>query len=208
MSDPFSMNRRALLERMMILAGATATAGISSSALARAAAAAPRYLDGATFALLSAVADTIVPRTDTAGALDAGVPGVIDALLANWASGQRRYDLTRAMAAIDGKAKAGQGQPFAALSADARHALLSAHDAEALKIIPGKQVRGSGAAAMMAGPPYADPAYGKLKELIVLAYYLSEPALTQELTYEHAPGEWQSSIPVTPQTRPAGGTLF
>ena len=55
------------------------------------------------------------------------------------------------------------------------------------------------------GPRVADPGYGKLKELIVVLYYYSEPALTKELTYEHAPGEWQPSIPLTPETRAAGG---
>jgi gluconate 2-dehydrogenase gamma chain len=36
-------------------------------------------------------------------------------------------------------------------------------------------------------------------------YYYSEPALTHELAYEHSPGEWLPSIPVTPETRPWGG---
>ena len=38
-----------------------------------------------------------------------------------------------------------------------------------------------------------------------LGHKLSEPGMTQELAYEHAPGAWQPSIPVTPETRPAGG---
>jgi len=54
-------------------------------------------------------------------------------------------------------------------------------------------------------PRYADPGYGKLKELIVLLFYYSEAALTHDLAYEHAPGQWQPSIPITPTTRPWGG---
>jgi hypothetical protein len=54
-------------------------------------------------------------------------------------------------------------------------------------------------------PRVTDPGYNRVKELIVVLYYISEVALTQELTYEHAPGEWQPSIPVTPATRQSGG---
>jgi hypothetical protein len=57
-------------------------------------------------------------------------------------------------------------------------------------------------------PQFANPGYGKLKELIVVAFYCSETALTHDLAYEHAPGEWQPSIPITPATRPWGGLSF
>ena len=36
-----------------------------------------------------------------------------------------------------------------------------------------------------------DPAYRKLKGLVLALYYPSEPGATQELTYEHVPGAWQ-----------------
>ena len=39
----------------------------------------------------------------------------------------------------------------------------------------------------------------------MVLYYQSEVALTTELTYEHAPGKWQPSIPLTPETRQTGG---
>lgn len=201
------MDRRSLLGQIAALIGATAATGLSPSALAKAAAGGKRYLDAPAYALLRSVADTIVPRTDTPGAIDAGVPATIDALLANWASGERRYALTRALTAINDLARNETAKDFAALDADARTTLLTAHDSAALKVIPGKVV-GSGLAAMRAGPPVVDPGYAKLKELIVLAYYLSEPALTQELTYVHAPGEWKPSIPVTPDTRPEGGGMY
>lgn len=201
------MDRRSLLAQMAALVGATAAGGLSPSALAKATAGTKRYLDAPSYALLQSVADTMVPRTDTPGAIDAKVPATIDALLVNWASGERRYALTQALLAIDARARTETGKGFAAIDADARTTLLTVHDAAALKVVPGKVV-GSGMAAMRAGPPVVDPAYAKLKELIVLAYYLSEPALTQELTYVHAPGEWKPSIPVTPDTRPEGGGMF
>jgi len=201
------MDRRGMLGRIAAIVGATAAGALSPSALANAASTPKRFLDAPVFSLLAAVSETIVPRTDTPGAIDAGVPATVDALLLNWASGERRYALTQALARIDARSRAEHGKGFAELVPEDRHALLVAHDVAALKVDPNAP-KLSGIAAMMAGPAVADRAYAKLKELIVLAYYMSEPALTHELSYEHAPGEWQPSIPVTLQTRPAAGTMF
>ena len=46
-----------------------------------------------------------------------------------------------------------------------------------------------------------DPAYGKFKALVLALYYLSEAGATQELRYEHVPGAWEPSLPVTADTR-------
>lgn len=231
------MDRRSLLQRALLLAGAALAPGLTVEALAQEAAEAPQLLDAPRFALLAAVADTIVPRTDTPGAVDVGVPKAVDGLLRLWASPERRAELIGALDTIDKLAVDQDKQGFARLTPARRHAVLSAYDAAALK--PLAAPLGAGAVpptptdpnygrakqeppqtdgeavgetkqegesiATMRGPPVADPAYQKLKELIVVSYYISEPALTQELRYEHAPGEWRPSIPVTAETRPWGG---
>jgi hypothetical protein len=205
MNDPSMTDRRSMMARVLWLAGATASFAVMPEALAEAAR--PKaYLDKPVFDLLSAVADTIVPTTDTAGAIDARVPTLFDALLVTWASGERRYELTQALARIDAKSRETSGKPFAGLSPQQRTDLLSSFDKQALKVLPGKPA--DAGTDLRAGPNHADRGYAKLKELIVLLYYMSEPALTQELSYVHAPGRWEPSIPVTPQTRPAAGTMF
>lgn len=204
-ANPLNLTRRSLIERMLLVAGAAATGGFSMSALAETATG-TRYLDTARFTLLSAVADTIVPKTDSVGALDAQVPEKIDALLKNWASARTRGEVTEALLQIDALARNAKGKPFADLDAQTRHDLLAPYDAKSLEILP--SIGKAGMAQRMAFPNYANPGYGRIKELAVTLYYLSEPALTQELSYEHAPGEWKPSIPVTPDTRPAAGTLF
>jgi gluconate 2-dehydrogenase gamma chain len=217
------LDRRAVLQRALLLAGATLAPSFSMQALAQEAGKGERLLDARQFGLLSAVADTIVPRTDTPGAVDAGVPALFDGLLKNWASPKRREELLAALEAI-GRLSQQDGQPFAALSAERRHALLAEYDVAALKparpdaaatfprapaIADPRQGQVLQRPAMPApaayGPSVADPAYAKLKELIVVLYYLTETALTRELEYEHAPGGWKPSVPVTPQTRPSGG---
>lgn len=224
MSEPFTMDRRALLQRAFVLAGATLAPGASLPALAQEAA--PQLLDPKQFALLSAIADTIVPTTETPGAVDVGVPRLVDGLLRNGASPASRVELIAAMDEIDALAVREGQQGFATLTPADRLTLLAPHDAAALKHAPPptppaipvgaapttfdpKVGRARGepvqARSIMAGPRFVNPGYGKLKELIVSLYYYSEPALTQELTYEHSPGEWQPSIPLTPETRATGG---
>lgn len=58
-------------------------------------------LDRAELALVTRIADLILPRTDTPGASDVGVPAFIDAMLAGWYSDGERADFRRGLAAID-----------------------------------------------------------------------------------------------------------
>ena len=203
MSDPFQMDRRGLLERMLALTGASAAMALSPAALAKVAKEKPS-LDAKNFALLSAVSDTIIPRTDSPGAVDARVPAKFDALLVNWASPERRVELTEAMNAIDRAAKEKEGKAFADLTPEKRKEFLVPYDVAALKAVP-RQDKLTGMRALLAGPAVADPGYAKMRELIIVLYYYSEEALTTELVYEHSPGGWTPSVPATPETRATGG---
>jgi hypothetical protein len=231
MIDQFGMDRRALLQRALMLTGAAMLPG-GAEALAAAAKSGKRTLTPARYAVLTALADTIVPKTDTGGALDAGVPAKLDALVGVWATPEHRAEIVAAIDKVDVAARAKLGKGFAALTPDERAAFLTPYDAAALKAPPAAPTPAPaapstlpvGKAATTVDPNYGkpkqeaavpitrqmapratDPGYQRVKELIVVLYYISEVALTQELTYEHAPGEWQPSIPVTPATRQSGG---
>lgn len=225
-----NLNRRSMLQQALVMVGAAVVPG-GAEALAAAAKSGKRQLDAPRYALLTAVADTIIPKTDTPGAVDAGVPQIVDALLGAWASPPRRTTLLGALDKIDGLAMTQQKKPFAQLRLDERVALLRPHDAAALKALPksapppnalplgatqttmdpqvgrARQAPGPSMMERMA-PRFTDPAYGKLKELIVIGYYCSETALTTELPYEHNPGAWEPSLPVTPDTRAWGGNAL
>lgn len=204
MTDISQIDRRSLLSAAFTLVGATAAAGLTPEAFAKVAASPEVSLDPASFMLLSAIADTIIPQTDTPGAIGAHVPAKFDALLANWAAPERRAELSAAMAGIDRSAKEKQGKGFAELAPDQRKVFLAAHDIAGLKPVP-RTDKLTGMRAMMAAPSVADPGYAKLKELIVLLYYYSEEALTTELVYEHVPGGWTPSVKATAETRNTGG---
>lgn len=199
MTDEFAMDRRSLIGRIALLVGA----GFLPAEALGAAAESKRLLPPASFALLEAVCDTFIPATDTPGAVGAGVPALLDGLLRDWASKDRREALVGALGNIDSGAMQAEGKPFAALSPDSRNTFLKDYDVAALKPVPGKQKQ-SGLAAMRAEPAVVDPAYARLKELVVALYYSSEVGLTQELVYEHVPGPWVPSLEITPDSRPFG----
>lgn len=204
MDSQFGLDRRALLQRTLVLVGAASASGFSAEALAARAATRKRSLAPAQYMLLASVADTILPRTDTPGAVEVGVPALFDALLAKWASPSRRADLVAALTRIDAAAIAKHKKAFAAITPAQRKTLLAAHDVAALKPIP--SAGGGSFMAMMEGPAVADRGYRKMKELILTLYYSSEIGLTRELDYQHVPGEWQPSIKLTPETRASGGS--
>jgi hypothetical protein len=199
------LDRRSLLRSVMLLAGVAAAPGTAHALFAG-----PQALPPSTMTLLTAVADTMIPATDTPGALAVGVPQAFGKLLANWASPSRRAQLLAALQAIDTKAGG-----FARLSPSARLEMLTAHDKASAAppvAVQLKDEKDTGAAGGMGYTEDAKtkaqdptPDYAKLKELLVTLYYLTEIGSTVELRYEHNPGVWEPSIPVTAETRNYGG---
>lgn len=198
--NAMEMNRRALLERMLLLVGASAIpAGCSlAGGPGRDFAFSSEQL-----AQVTAIADTLIPKGDSVGALDAKVPANLEILLRNWASAERLEEMLASLEKLDGAASQAKGKQFAALDAATRLAVLKAHEVEAMKPDPGKQPEGG--LAMFMGPAHVDEGYAKLRELIVKLFYYSQAALTQELSYEHDPGGYKPSVPITPEIRPGGG---
>jgi len=204
MLDDLNMDRRAWLGHALALVGATAAAGFSPEALAKAAKSPKRFLDAARFKTLTSLADTIIPATDTPGALAVKVPALIDAMMRNWASAKTQTEMTAAIDAIDRMAMAADKKTFAAIAPARRKALLIEHDKAALRNVPRKD-KLTGLAALMGAPSVADPGYYRLKSLVVSLYYNSEIAMTQELVFEPVPGEWVPSLKITPGMRPFSG---
>ena len=124
MSESFELNRRLLLRNILVLAGATFSTNLSLSALAEVARSPDTFLDAKGLDILVAVADTIIPATDTPGALAAGVPAKLDALLLRWAAPDTREMMIASLERIDAAVQAATGKTISALSAEERLAFL------------------------------------------------------------------------------------
>jgi gluconate 2-dehydrogenase gamma chain len=200
MFDVNQIDRRAMLQQVALLLGFSAIPA-EAFAASKKSGARKKFLTSAQFAVLNAVADTIIPVTDTPGAVGAGVPEKLDGMLSSWASAATRTIVTDGLGRIDTAAKTATGKGFAALTPAERATVLKPHDAAALK--PVTPPPGAPKGSPFAPAVYvADNGYYKIKSLIIALYYASEIAMTQELIYEHVPGAWQPSIKTTSSTRP------
>src|SRR3954462_8183202 len=61
---------------------------------------------------VATIADLIIPKTDTPGAREAGVPAFIDVMLADWGDDDQRQMITAGLANVDERARAAFGKEF------------------------------------------------------------------------------------------------
>lgn len=97
------MNRREALKRTALLFGVAVSPGTLTRALAELAtdSAAPRYLTPSQYKVVAAMAERLLPASDTPGAIDAGVPQFIDVTYGLFISPADRNKLRTGLAHLD-----------------------------------------------------------------------------------------------------------
>jgi hypothetical protein len=133
-------------------------------------------LSAAQHKLVAAIADTILPDTDTPGALKAGVPDFIDLMVTFWLDDADRASFQSGLDDFAQQTIRAQGTSFDMLLPAQRLNWLKTVQADAWS------KRGAGIA-----PPF----FLWIKRLTVFGYYTSEVGATEELTYNLVPGEYQ-----------------
>jgi len=170
------LNRRALLAGAVFLLGGAAALTRFARQDGKADADGP-VLTAEQFALLEQVSETIIPATDTAGAIGAGVPGFIREMLAQWGSAATRTDIASVLEAIEQQAWSRFGMAFLEMPPEQRLTVVKEFDAARI-----------GA---------RDGAYRKFKWLVLIGYYHSEIGATRELRFELVPGAWGACLPLS-----------
>lgn len=136
-----------------------------------------------TVSLLSEVAETIIPETDTPGAKAAGVGPFIAMMLQECYEEEDQKLVLDGLAALNKRSKDELGDIFTGLSPENRAALLTTIDKE--RIDYNKKKKGD-------DPPHY---FTLIKELTVTGYFTSEPGATQALQYVPVPGKYEGCIP-------------
>lgn len=142
-------------------------------------------------ALLDEVADTILPRTRTPGAKDAGAGAFIARYVADCYTPENQAIFRAGLIDLDRRG----GQRFLALTPEARTALLRTLDAEARTHLATTAKEG-GANRGPLKPHY----FTMIKQLTIFSYFTSEPGATQALQYVAIPGRYEGDVPYTPGT--------
>lgn len=207
------MNRREVLQRVAALMGGALTipAFAAPEAYAKATAAdwKPSVLDKEQFALVSRIVDLMLPRTDTPGALDVGVPAFIDTMLKAVCSRAAREQYLQGLRYFDAAAQAQHGKPFLKLEAAQQKALIQRqqeaaiadeHSAAAQKQKDlWQEVRSTKMLEQRTkaeGPGRKRSFILTTKELALLGFFTSEPGATQVLQYVAIPGAYHGCVPV------------
>ena len=122
----------------------------------------PEYFSQGDYATISRLADLIIPRTETPGAIDAGVPHWIDRQVAADLKLQGRFK--EWLAELAEEAHAAGGTQFTALTEPQQIAMLQAMSGDVSKLKGGF--------------------FETMKDLTVENYYKSEAGLAQELGFK------------------------
>ncbi|HET6681612.1 MAG TPA: gluconate 2-dehydrogenase subunit 3 family protein, partial [Gemmatimonadaceae bacterium] len=134
-------------------------------------------------ALVAAVADTIIPRADTPGAVDVGVPAFVEAVVdASWPEDDRAT-FTGGLNALQSRLGGASGSAPGARG-------------DAIDAIEGELDRG------------AEPVrtYWRLKSLIVHGYFTSEPVMKDVLHVQVIPGRFDGAAPMRAVRAPSQST--
>jgi len=189
------MDRRELLYRASMLLGGAITASAASGILAGCTTTSPDtigdvktgFLTPAETATVSALADQIIPRTDTPGATDVGVPAFIDRMLAGFYTDKERDIVRAGLASVDADANRLRGKPFAQLTSDEQVALMKQYDQAQYDYTR------ANATTQNAPPHY----FRLIKELTIIGFCTSEPGAKQLMRYEQTPGPYRGDVPVS-----------
>lgn len=136
MNDGHDITRREAVARTAMFLGGTlaasSIAGVRGDAWAKTLA--PSWkadtLSAEQSELVAAVAEHIIPATDTPGARAAGVDRFIDAMLTDYYKADERSRFLQGLAGLDARAQKEHGAPFLKTTAAQQVALLTAMDAE------------------------------------------------------------------------------
>lgn len=176
-------SRREAIEQLALLCGLTC-GGTAISALAQEAASPTdmsrstrRLFDKSQLALLREICETIIPATDTPGAIAAGVHEFIDRYAAHCATKEQQRTFLDTLKRIDTSAQNRFHQRFSLLGNQARIELLTSMEQAS------------------SGFDHNDRrCFKQLKGWVIFGYYTSEVGASQELAYLSTPGSYKGDF--------------
>lgn len=188
------MNRREILRYAAYATGAAISAPLASAFLlgckrdaaveAGIVAYEPTFFNAEEYQFITTLADTIIPRTDTPGASDVGVPEMIDKIVAQVygaeAQAESRAGLQALMSRLNEKNPEGG---FVAMEDAARLSFLQDEDAYFKNPDTDWEALGEEAQAVR-------DAYFSLKQATISYYFGSEAVATTQLAHMPVPGEY------------------
>jgi gluconate 2-dehydrogenase gamma chain len=148
-------------------------------------------LNDAQLSLIGAIADTLIPRTATPGALDVGVPAFVNTLVTESYPIEARRTFTAGLGLVEAYLRDGRGRSFLDLDAPSRGARIADIEDHGF-------VYRAASKLLRHGEPQRT--YWQLKELIVHGYFTSEIVAKDILREKVMPGAFDGAAPFSPKT--------
>jgi hypothetical protein len=191
--SPEMMERREVLKRVAWMLGGAVSApaalailqGCSAKDAPSVAQWTPKFFKGSQKDVITALADTILPKTATSGALDANVPAFIDSMLADVYDASAKERFNKGFAEFEQAAKSG-GKPFVERDAAGRTAFVK----ESLEQALGEEGKDGKPFVLMA------------RELTLLGFYTSRVGIAENMEYSQAPGPFHGCVPLSEMNKP------
>ena len=183
------MNRREALRQVAWLMGgalsSSAVVGILNGCTAKPVASwKPVFLSEAQGAVVEEVAEIMIPRTDTPGAKEVGIPSFIDVMLKDAYPKEDQDRFIASLKEFEAQARTQYGDGFMQLDPKQRIALVqSAND-----------VAVAAERAHKGNSQLPRPFILMTKELSLLGYFTSQAGATQVLQYNPVPGPFQGCV--------------
>jgi gluconate 2-dehydrogenase gamma chain len=197
MDRPLQMNRR---EAALTFGALWTALAVPTGALAQTQSLTwtPKALTPDQARVLEVVAELIMPRTDTPGAREAGVPAFVDRAVATFSAPSEAAAIRAGLDHIDAIARATHGRDFAALTPAQQTAQLAAYETpQAAAPAP---VGGRGDTETGLTNPIARPSamfFPLLKDLVTVGYFTSELGATRAVRYDPVPGAYRGCVPLS-----------
>jgi gluconate 2-dehydrogenase gamma chain len=151
------------------------------------------YFTGAQRKIVAAAAEIIIPRTDTPGAIDAGVPHFIELMASDWLNEQEQAIFAAGLTDLETRIPQEYGTSFDQLNLAQQQEILQALE-DAAADSPwydfGNVLRG-----FISDAPFIC----QMKELTIWGFFTSEVGATQVLRYDPMPMKFDGDIPLSPQ---------
>jgi gluconate 2-dehydrogenase gamma chain len=151
-----------------------------------------RTLDPHQYATVTAIAELIIPKTETPGATDVHVGEFIDLIVTEWYNPEERTRFLNGLADVDSRTQSLFGKTFVESSPRQQGEILTAlgeqmaEEADALED-HARQYRGS--------PPGPNQNfYNMLRGLTLTGYYTSEAGASRELDFQIIPGRYDGCV--------------
>jgi len=170
------IDRREAIRRGALLFGVALSPEWLSFAAVAQTPATKTYLTAAQGAIVSAATERILPRTDTPGAIDVGVPAFLDRFYGEFMPPADQKLFVSVLDEIESAAKAAHGASFASLPAAQQDTVLR-----------------SVATAQQGKDPSS---FGLLRSVTILGYFTSEKVGKEVLHYDPVPGAYEGCIPI------------